>query len=74
MWVPETLRTSGGLLIFVEDAAEAIVSLDLADLGRRTVGSERKGAAWPKAAVRAMMIVVTLSPCQPDQTFAIMRV
>ncbi len=38
LWVPETLRTSGGLLIFVEDAAEAVVSLDLADPGRRTVG------------------------------------
>jgi hypothetical protein len=38
LWVPETPRTSCGLLIFVEEAAEAVVSLDLADLGRRTVG------------------------------------
>ena len=38
VWVPETLRTSCDLLIFVEEAAEAVVSLDLVDLGRRAVG------------------------------------
>jgi hypothetical protein len=34
----ETLRTSCGLLIFVEEAAEAVVSLDLVDLGPRGGG------------------------------------
>jgi hypothetical protein len=29
------------MLIFVEEAADAVASLDLADLGRRTVGK------WP---------------------------
>ena len=38
LWVPETLRTSCGLLIFVEEAAEAVVSFDLGDLGWRAVG------------------------------------
>ena len=38
LWVPETLRTACGLLIFVEEAAEAVVSFDLGDLGRRAVG------------------------------------
>jgi len=41
LWVPETRRTSCGLLIFVEEAADAVVSVDLADLGRCTVGE------WP---------------------------
>ena len=30
LWVPETRHMSGDLLIFVEEAAEAVVSLDLA--------------------------------------------
>ena len=38
MWVPETLRTSCGLLIFVEEAAKAVVSLYPGDLGRHAVG------------------------------------
>jgi hypothetical protein len=38
LWVPETLRASCGLLVFVEEAAEDIVSFDLGDLGRRVVG------------------------------------
>jgi hypothetical protein len=41
VWVPETLQTSCDLLIFVEEAADAIMSLDLGDLGRRRVGE------WP---------------------------
>ena len=41
LWVPETLHMSCDVLIFVEEAAEAVVSLDLADLGRRAVGE------WP---------------------------
>jgi hypothetical protein len=36
--VPATLSTSCDLLIFVEDAAESVVSFDLADLGWRAVG------------------------------------
>jgi hypothetical protein len=39
--VPEVLCTLRGLLIFVEEAADAVASLDLADLGRCTVGE------WP---------------------------
>ena len=38
VWVPETLPTSSGLLIFVEETADAVVSVDLADLGRCTEG------------------------------------
>jgi hypothetical protein len=56
----ETLRTSCGLLIFVEEAAEAVVSLDLVDLGRRAVGECPCGGCLAQAAVRAMMIVVAL--------------
>jgi hypothetical protein len=36
--VPETLSTSCHLLVFVEEAADAVVSLDLADVGRCMVG------------------------------------
>ena len=38
LWVPETLFTSRDLLIFVEEAAEAVVSFDLGDVGRCAVG------------------------------------
>jgi len=38
LWVPATLSTLCDLLIFVEDAAEPVVSLDLVDLGWRAVG------------------------------------
>ena len=48
LWVPETLFTSRDLLIFVEEAAEAVVSLGLVDLGRRAVGECPCGAAWPR--------------------------
>jgi len=38
LWVPETLPTSLGLLIFHGEAAKALVSFDPGDLGRRVVG------------------------------------
>ena len=38
LWVPATLSTLCDLLIFVENAAEPVVSLDLVDLGWRAVG------------------------------------
>jgi hypothetical protein len=44
----------------VEEAAEAVVSLDLVDLGRRAVGECPCGGCLAQAAVRPMMIVVAL--------------
>jgi hypothetical protein len=38
VWVPATLSTSRDLPIFVEDAAEPVVSFDLVNLGRCAVG------------------------------------
>ncbi len=38
LWVPENRRTSCDLLIFVDEAAEAVVSLDLVDLGCSATG------------------------------------
>ena len=64
LWVPEILRTSCRLLIFVEEAAEAVVSLDLADLGRRAVGECPCGGCLRQAAVRTMIIVVALELAQ----------
>ena len=60
LWVPETLRTSCDVLIFVEEAADAVVSLDLADLGRRAVGEWPCGSSLPQAAVRTVIVVVAL--------------
>ena len=60
LWVPETLRTSCDLLIFVEEAAEAVVSFDLGDVGRRAVGECPCGGCLPQTAVRTMIIVVAL--------------
>jgi hypothetical protein len=42
------LHMSCDVLIFVEEAAEAVVSLDLGDVGRRGLGSGRAGAACPR--------------------------
>ena len=33
LWVPQTLRTSCGLLIFVDQSADPVASLDVVDLG-----------------------------------------
>jgi hypothetical protein len=41
LWVPETRAMSCDVLIFVEEAADAVASGDLADPGRCTVGK------WP---------------------------
>jgi hypothetical protein len=41
VWVPETRAMSCDVLIFVEEAADAVASVDLADPGRCTVGK------WP---------------------------
>ena len=58
LWVPETLFTSRDLLIFVEEAAEAVVSFDLGDVGRCAVGERPCGGCLPQTAVRTMIIVV----------------
>ena len=44
----ETLRTSCGLLIFVEETAEDVVSFDLGISAGASWGSGREGAAWPR--------------------------
>jgi hypothetical protein len=45
---PKPLHMSCDVLIFVEEPAGAVASLDLADLRRRPVGSGRRGAACPR--------------------------
>jgi len=64
LWVPETLFTSRDLLIFVEEAAEAVVSFDLGDVGRCAVGERPCGGCLPQTAVRTMIIVVALELAQ----------
>ena len=56
----ETLHMSCDLLIFVEEAADTVVSSDLADLGRRAVGEWSRGSSLPQAAVRMVIVVVAL--------------
>jgi hypothetical protein len=41
LWVPETLHMSCDVLIFVEEAAEAVVSSDVVDRGSGA------GGEWP---------------------------
>ncbi len=48
------------LLIFVEEATKAVVSLDLGDLGRRAVGEGSCGGCLSQAAVRTVIIVGAL--------------
>ena len=60
LWVPETLHALCDLLIFVEEAADEVVSLDLADLGRRAVGEWPRGSSLPQAAVRTVIVVLAL--------------
>ena len=52
------------VLIFVEEAADAVVSLDLADVGRRGLREWPCGSGLPQAAVRAVMVVVALELAQ----------
>ncbi len=61
--MPETLRTSRGLLMFVEEPAEAVVSLDLGDLGRRVVGECPCARRLPQTAMRAVVVVTSPSRC-----------
>jgi hypothetical protein len=46
------------VLIFVEEAADAVVSMDLADVGRRGVGDRPCGSSLPEAAVWTVIVVV----------------
>jgi hypothetical protein len=64
VWVPENLRTSCGLLVFVEETAEAVVSVDLADLGRRAVWECPCGGCLAQAAMRTVIVVVALELAQ----------
>jgi hypothetical protein len=60
LWVPETLRMSCDVLIFVQEAADAVVSLDLADVGRRALGEGPRGSCLPERAVWTVIVVVAL--------------
>ena len=53
LWVPETLFTSRDLLIFVEEAAQAVVSFDLGDVGRCAVGERPCGGCLPQRLSRS---------------------
>src|SRR3954453_7159346 len=52
VWVPEGRRTSCNLLIPVNEAADAVPSFDLMDLGWSAVGSGRPGSSLSQGAVR----------------------
>jgi hypothetical protein len=60
LWVPEIMHTSCGLLMFVEEAAEPVVSFDLADVGRRAVGEWPCRSSLAQGAVRTVIVVVAL--------------
>jgi hypothetical protein len=67
LWVPETPRTSCCLLICVEEAAEAVVSLDLADVGRRGVGEWPCGSCLPERSVWTVIVVMACELAQPGR-------
>jgi len=48
----------------VEEAAEAVVSFDLGDVGRCAVGERPCGGCLPQTAVRMMIVVVALELAQ----------
>jgi hypothetical protein len=52
------------VLIFVEEAADAVAPLDLADLGRRAVGKWPCGRRLPQAAVRPVIVVMACKLAQ----------
>jgi hypothetical protein len=56
--VPETPQTSRGLLILVDERAEAVVSFDLVDLGCGVTGEWSCGSGLPQGAVRPVIVVV----------------
>ncbi len=57
-------RTSCCLLIFVEEAAEAVVSLDLADVSRRGVGEWPCGSYLPERSVWTVIVVMACELAQ----------
>lgn len=59
--------TSCDLLIFVEDAAEPVVSLDLVNLGRHAVGERSRWSGLLQSAVRPVIVVVTFELAQHDR-------
>jgi hypothetical protein len=52
LWVPETRRTSGDLLIFMEEPAEAVASFDLGGLACCTTGERTRQGCLTEDAVR----------------------
>src|SRR3954447_26777699 len=58
LWVPESRRTSCDLLILVDESAEAVVSLDLVDLGCCATGEWSCGSGLAQGAVRPVTVVV----------------
>ena len=56
----ETLRTSCGLLILVEQAAEAVASVDLVSRGWCATGEWSQGSSLTEAAVWPVVVVVVL--------------
>jgi len=62
--VPETLRTSCHLPVFVEEPAEAVVSMDLADVGWRGPGEWPCGGCLPECAVWTVIVVVACELAQ----------
>ena len=64
LWVAETLRMSCDVLIFVEETADSVLSLDLGDVGRRALGKCPCGGCLPQAAVRTVIVVVACELAQ----------
>src|SRR3954452_2916889 len=57
---PKPLHMSCDVLIFVEEAADAVASLYLAQFGRRAVGEWPCGSCLSQAAVWTVIVVVAL--------------
>jgi hypothetical protein len=58
--VPESWRTSGDLVILVEEPAETVAPSDLVDVDWRAVGERARGCSLIQGAVRPVTVVVAL--------------
>ena len=73
VWVPETLRTSRDLLIFVDQSTDLVASSDVVDLGCCAVGEWSSGGGLAQRAVRPMVVVMAFVLAQQGRGMALVR-
>src|SRR4051812_1411341 len=61
---PKPAHISCDLLILVEEATDAVASVNFVDPGRRVAGERSQGSSLTQAAMRSVIVVVALEVAQ----------